>query len=135
MNIEKFPQYQLYLLTLNLLILKGEILPENCDEWCINATIINRAYYSSYLYCLLWLKYIKNFKPNAPWKNKKRIGEHKQVRDALYNFGEKEIKRKLTHLASLRKKADYEPFNEISPKEVNDAIKDMEEIFTNLKFQ
>ena len=43
MNIELYPQYQLYLLTLNLLMLKEQIIPENCDEWCVNATIINRA--------------------------------------------------------------------------------------------
>ena len=35
MNIELYPQYQLYLLTLNLLMLKEQIIPENCDEWCV----------------------------------------------------------------------------------------------------
>ncbi len=138
MNIEKYPQFQLYLLTLNLLILKEQIIPENCDEWCVNATIINRAYYSSYLYCELWLKEIKDFKAKAPWefsKNKKIMGEHKQIRKALYRFGEEEVQEKLSDLALLRKKADYKPFSNISHEELYDAIENMKEIFCQLKFE
>ena len=119
-------------------MLKEDILPENCDEWCINATIINRAYYSSYLYCELWLEYVKNFKAKAPWEfdeSDEIIGEHRQVRDALYHFGEKNIQKELAELANLRKKADYDPFSDISPKELDDAIKHMEEIFGGLRFQ
>ena len=37
------------------------------------------------------------------------MGEHKQVRDALDNFGETTIKNKLAKLAKLRKDADYKP--------------------------
>lgn len=138
MEINKYHQYHLYLLTLNLLSLKEQLIPKNCDEWCVNSTIINRAYYSSYLYCELWLKEVKNFKPKAPWEfgqKEKRIGEHKQVRDALYKFGEKEIKKELKDLATLRKKADYEPFTDISQSELNDAIKHMKRIFGQLEFQ
>ena len=138
MNIEECHQFQLYLLTLNLLMMKEQILPENCDEWCVNATIINRAYYSSYLYCLLWLNEVKKFKPKAPWefkKMEKRIGEHKQVRDALYCFGKEKVKKELNDLASLRKKADYDPSSNLSLKEVNSAIEHMEEIFKQLEFQ
>ena len=138
MNLQNYPQYHLYLLTLNLLNLKEQIIPENCDEWCINATIINRAYYSSYLYCELWLKEIKNFKPKKPWeigKKEKRISEHKQVRKALKKFGEKNIESELKDLVHLRKKADYKPFDDISSQEVNKAINHMDEIFSQLKFQ
>ena len=49
------------------------------------------------------------------------ISEHKQVRNALYNFGEKKVKSDLVKLSALRKKADYEPFKDISPDEVNEA--------------
>ena len=62
MDITKYPQFELQLLTLNLLNLKAKIIPENCDERCVNATIINRAYISSYLFCELWLDYEKQFK-------------------------------------------------------------------------
>ncbi len=138
MNIEKYPQFQLYLLTLNLLMLKNKLIPENCDERCVNATIINRAYYSSYLYCELWLDYVKNFKTISPWDfedGQDAIGEHKQVRDALYNFGEPNMKTELQDLAILRRKADYDPFLDIEPKEVENAIHHMEKIFNHLKFE
>ena len=48
-NIEKSPQYDLYRLTKNLYLNKEKIVPENADMRCVKSTIINRAYYSSYL--------------------------------------------------------------------------------------
>ena len=63
------------------------------------------------------------------------MGEHKQVRKALYRFGEKEPHKELKKLASLRNKADYEPFKNISSQEVDDAIGHMEEIFKHLEFE
>lgn len=138
MNIELYPQWQLYLLTLNLFMMKEEIRPENCDEWCVNATIVNRAYYSSLLYCELWLEDVKDFKPKAPWdfkKDEEGMGEHKQVRKALYRFGQKTAQKELSNLASLRNKADYNPFTNISPEEVDEAIEHMERIFKQLEFQ
>ena len=138
MDITKYPQYELQLLTLNLLNLKSQIVPENCDERCVNSTIINRAYFSSYLFCELWLDYKKQFKTVKSWEfdeDEEIISEHKQVRNALYNHGEKKIKTELSKLALLRRKADYEPFIDITPKEVQDAITHMEKIFNNLTFQ
>ena len=138
MDIEEYPQLQLYFLTLNLLMLKEHIIPENCSEWCVNATIINRAYYSSYLHCLFWLKKFKDFKPKPPWKikeKKRRMGEHKQVRIALYRFGEKKAHKELKKLASLRNEADYNPSRKISPKDVDNAIGHMKKIFNQLEFE
>lgn len=138
MDITKYPQYELQLLTLNLLNLKSQIVPENCDERCVNSTIINRAYFSSYLLCELWLDYEKQFKTVKTWEfdeDEEIISEHKQVRNALYNYGEKKIKTELSKLASLRKKADYDPFRDITPNEVRDAITHMKKIFNNLTFK
>ena len=118
-------------------MLKDQLVHDGCDERCINSTIINRAYFSSFLYCLLWLEEIKHFKP-IPIMNldsEERISEHQQVRNALSNFGEKSIKRELFKLAYLRKKADYDPFNFITTKEVTDAIHHMKKIFNHLKFE
>ena len=138
MDISKYPQFQLYLFTLHLSILKNQLIPENCDERCIDATIVNRAYFSSYLYCLLWLEDVKNFRP-TPIKEfanyEDRISEHLQVRNALYNFGEKRIRVDLGKLASLRKKADYEPYMDLTPDDVSNAINHMERIFNSLKFE
>ena len=63
-----------------------------------------------------------------------RISEHKQVRNALSNFAELRIKSELLKLAALRKKADYDHFNEITPDEVTEAVHHMEKIFSHLKF-
>ncbi|MBQ2831594.1 hypothetical protein [Methanobrevibacter sp.] len=136
MDLTKYPQYQLYLLTLKLMNLKNHLIPENCDERCINSTIINRAYFSSYLLSKLWLEDIKKFKTIPPWNfgDDKPISEHKQIRQALYNFGEKKMKTELSRLSSLRKKADYNPFTEITHEELSAAIFHMENIFNNLKF-
>ena len=119
-------------------MLKNQLIPKNCDDWCVNASIINRAYYSSYLYCTLWLDYVKNFKIKHPWEfddTEERIGEHKQIREALKDFGEKNMKTELNDLFKLRKKADYNPFMDITPEEVTNAIHHMEKIFNHLKFE
>lgn len=136
MDVTKYPQYELYLLTLNLFTLGSHLIPEGCDERCISSTIINRAYFSSYLYCLLWLEDIKHFKP-IPLVNMdvgEKISEHKQVRNALGNFGEKRIKDYLSKLSNLRKKADYNPFVDLTPTDVSNAIHHMKKIFNNLQF-
>ena len=138
MDITKYPQFQLYLLTLRMLMLKNQLIPENCDEWCVNASIINRAYYSAYLYCELWLEDIKNFKIKHPWdfkENEKRIGEHKQIRKALDKYGEEKMKTELHKLFKLRLMADYNPFVDITSGEVTNAIHHMEKIFNHLKFE
>ena len=138
MNITKYPQYQLYLLTLHLLMLKNQLVPENCDDRCVNATLINRAYYSAYLYCALWLEDIKLFKPLSSWQfdeNEKSISKHKQIINALYNFNEPKMGSQLSQLFDLRHKADYESFIDITPDEVKDAIHHMEKIINHLKFK
>ncbi|WP_458453108.1 hypothetical protein [Methanobrevibacter sp.] len=137
MDITKYPQFELYLLTLNLLMLKIHLIPEGCGDRCINSTIINRAYFSSFLFCSLWLEDIKHFKPIPVMEldPEERISEHKQVRNALYNFGEKRMTEELSKLAKLRKKADYDPFLDITSKEVSDAVHHMQKIFNHLKFE
>lgn len=137
MDITKYPQFQLYLLTLHLLSLKNQLIPKNCDEWCVNATIINRTYYSAYLFCELWLDYVKGFKAIPPWEfdeDENRISEHKQIRTALIRlFNQENVGNHLNDLASLRRKADYDPFVDIEPKEVENAIRHMEKIITTLE--
>lgn len=137
MDITKYPQFELYLLTLHLLMLKDQLVPDGCSDRCINSTIINRAYFSSFLYCLLWLEDVKKFKPIPVLKlaPDERISEHTQVRNALYNFGEKRSNVELSKLAELRKKADYDPFIDITHEEVTDAVHHMEKIFNHLKFE
>lgn len=137
MDITKFPQYELYLFTLNLLNLKNQLVPEGCDNRCINSTIINRAYFSSYLYCRLWLDYVKNFQviPIREFgDDEEKVSEHLQVRNALFNFGEKTMEANLSKLSRLRKIADYDPFRDLTPTDVSNAIDYMEKIFNHLEF-
>lgn len=137
MNITSSPQFHLYLLTLHFLRIKNMLLPKKCNERCVDATIINRAYYSSYLYCQLWLEKVHGFKVKHPWEFKngeKRIGEHKQVKKALHDFGEEEIETSLRKLAKLRNKANYHPNRKLTSKNLNQAINHMEKIFNKLKF-
>lgn len=135
MNITESPQCQLYLLTLHLLDIKELLVPPNCDDRCVNATIINRTYFSAYLYCELWLWIVHNFKIKHPWnfeKGQKRDGEHKQVRTALYDFGEEIMQTELEKLSKLRNKADYHPNKKITQTDVINAIDCMKTIFNNL---
>ena len=84
------------------------------------------------------LKKTHGFKVKHPWefkKGEKRIGEHKQVRNALDKYGEKDIENQLKKLAKLRKKADYYPYRKITPKDVNNAIRHMKKIFSHLKIK
>ena len=114
------------------------MIPSNCDERCINSTIINRAYYSAYSLCALWLEDVKKFRITRLVdfsENEKTISEHKQVRNALFNFGEKIVELELYNLAKLRNKADYDLFTDLTSKDVSDAIHHMENIFNHLKFE
>ena len=114
----------------------GLLLPENCNDRCVSATIINRAYYSAYSYCKLWLFLKQGFTIKHPWefkKSEKRKGEHKQIRDALYDFGEETMGSELRNLAILRNKADYNIYSEITDDDLCNAINHMKCIFNHLK--
>ena len=81
---------------------------------------------------------MKGFQVKAPWDfedDEEQIGEHKQVREALKDFGEKNMKTELEKLFYMRQKADYDPFIDIEPKEVTDAIHHMEKIFNHLEIK
>lgn len=136
MNIEKYPQYELYKFTKKLYEIKDKLVPPNCDIRCVLSTIINRCYYSSYLYSSEWLYEKYEFKPSNKENqvDKTFITEHTQVRRKLKDVGKVTVSNNLFKLATLRKKADYEPFQEISKDELEDAVYLMNSIFQNLTF-
>lgn len=79
-----------------------------------------------------------NFRPipiNEFKSKEERISEHVQVRNALKDFGKNIIGYKLSKLSESRKKADYEPYTDLTPTDVSDAINHMEQIFNRLKFE
>ena len=137
MNIKKSPQYELYTFTKFIHHNKGKLVPSSCESRCLYSTIINRCYYSSYLYALFWLEDQYKFKLKEPYEfddDEEYITEHKQVRLALKEKGLETISSELFDLFNLRKKADYDPLSDISPEELSNAMGSMELIFRNLTF-
>ncbi len=134
-NVEKYPQYQLYKFTRKLYVNKESLVPENCDNRCVYSTIINRCYYSSYLYLSEWLLN-KGFKvkskDDCEIDGEIFVSEHKQIRDALKNEGESKISNRLYKLSELRSIADYEPFSDLTDDDLNRAINLMEYIFKEI---
>ena len=135
-NIKKSPQYDLYRLTKKLFLNKDKLVPKNADNRCIDSTIINRAYYSSYLLAEEWLRDKFNFKVKHPLdfdNGEKVISEHEQIKFELirhcYKAGDY-----LYKLGKLRIKADYNPFMDLTDQEVSISIKLLDSIFDNLKF-
>lgn len=131
-----YPQYQLYLFTEKLNSKKKNLIPKNCDSRCVDSTIINRAYYSSYLYALEWLEDQHDFKLKKSFEfidNEQVISEHKQVINELKKYDLK-CGNRLSEIKKLRNISDYKPYVDISPMEVEVSIGYMEYIFNNLQF-
>ena len=112
------------------------MVPKNCDNRCVYSTIINRCYYSSYLYALEWLFEKHGFKPlsRSEWGDDDFVTEHSQVRLMFRELEQRNVGISLFDLFYLRKKADYEPFSNISDDELNEAMEIMESIFKDLDF-
>lgn len=137
MDITKYPQYELYAFTELLFSKKDELIPESCNHRCVYSTIINRCYYSSYLYSLEWLFEKFKFKPRPLEdfdEDEKFVTEHKQVREVLKEKNFSAVSSELAELSMLRKKADYDPFSDISDHELDDAMDSMRIIFEKLSF-
>ena len=109
MNIEKYPQYQLYKFTLLLEENKAMYVKPDIESRAVDGTIINRAYYSAYSYALLWLEEISGFKLKQKWEyeaeGKKYVSEHRQVRDCLIKYEKMKASKNLYELHRLRKKS------------------------------
>ena len=104
---------------------------------CVDSTIINRAYYSSYLFCQRWLLEVHGHELKSKKefsKGDKFITEHSQVRRALKKYGQKSLSTILFKLAQLRNKADYYPYAGLTNDDLHDAIGYMESIFQGLNF-
>ena len=106
-NIEKYPQFELYKFTKKLNLNKERMVPKNCDNRRVYSTIINRCYYSSYLYALEWLFEKHGFKPvlKNEWEDGKFVTEHRQVRLMFKELEERDVAFSLFKLLNLRKKS------------------------------
>ena len=138
MKINEYPQYMLFKFTKLLNFNREKFQKQYTGKRAVNSTLINRAYYSSYSYALLWLEEIKNFKLKQKWEyaadGEEYVSEHQQVRNALRDFNKMKSSRKLKNLHDLRKKADYNLFNPLTKKDLDKSIEYMNDIFKELKF-
>lgn len=135
-NIEKYPQYELYQ-TILVLYDNIEKLNNFCSKWSIYNILITKAYYSSYHLSILWLEDNPNvnfvIKKREDFKVNERFRtEHQQVQDALIDCGQFKISNDLRSLHKLRKNADYSIYNEITDNDLESAIKYMDYIFSIL---
>lgn len=102
------------------------------------STIINRCYYSSYLYLSEWLLDKFGFKVKSKYDyeidGEIFVSEHKQIRDALKDYGESVVSNRLYKLSELRGTADYKPLIDLTDDDLNQAIKLMDYIFNRVSF-
>lgn len=138
MKIKEYPQYKLYKFTKLLNHNKEKFQKPYTGKRAVNGTIINRAYYCSYSYALLWLEEHR-FKPKKKWEYEMEgedfKTEHRQVRDLLKMFNKENASDDLFELHKLRKKADYKLYNPLTEEDTKNAMKHMENIFDELKFK
>ena len=138
MKIEEYPQYRLYKFTKLLNINKEKFQKPYTGKRAVNGTIVNRAYYSSYSYALLWLE-DHDFKPKQKWEyemeGKEYVSEHRQVRECLKNKEKYNVSQDLFDLHRLRKKADYKLMKPLTEEDAKKAMEYMENIFSELKFK
>lgn len=135
MNYKK--ELDLYKHTILLNEKDNELIPKNCGHRCVRSTIINREYYSTFLFVRKYLtkngfqlRNIVEYKKN----NEPILTEHQQIINKLSekNNG---LSKKLKQLKRLRKKADYYPEQKLSLKEINRSIEIMNLIIKSLKLE
>ena len=130
LDIRGLIEYHLYLFTIYLYVNKSRLYLTS--EEAFNRTMMNRAYFSSYLLSKFYvevvqLKKIRN--PNEFNYSEKIITEHTQVIKFLNNKETRSVSNKLSELKELRKNADYDMITFISDSDCNQAVTLMKDIF------
>lgn len=82
---------------------------------------------------------IPEFKIKQKWEydenGEEYVSEHKQVRDWLNAYKKNKASNELYELHNLSKKADYKIYNPLTQEDMKNAIKYMNNLFDELKFQ
>lgn len=134
-DLSTLKEYHIYLLVKKLLETDFEFTDSDSEE-VYYRTIINRAYYASFLLSKYYLEIIKREiikDPDEFASDEKFIPEHTQVIKLLNNRGTRSLSSKLSELKSLRKDADYEFIITISQEQCSHAIELMEDIVSKLE--
>ena len=137
MNNKYKAEQDLYKHTLLLNEKQDKLIHPYCSARCVRSTILNRTYYSAYLYVKKYLiskdyeiKDINYYKR----QKKKFKTEHQQVIDYLTEENE-ELSSKLKILKNLRNKADYHPKRKITIKDITTSVNYMKDIFKELQIE
>ena len=98
-----------------------EYSAEHYDLQCIDRTIVNRAYLSTYLHVQEW---ILNNGPYTDVKDysKHDVGYHAAICIALIELNKKAMSKKYAEFIELRVDADYNIVTIITPKDAQKAL-------------
>ena len=120
-----------HLLTLVDYLYCCEFSDEKFDLQCIYRTIINRAYYATYLYAREWILDNGEYK-SLDYYIDGGTGTHRAVYLALRNMGQKSVSNDLRCFKRLRNDADYDIVKIITKNDALKAIKLARRIITAL---
>ena len=120
-----------HLLTLADYLYFCEFSDEKFDLQCIYRTIINRAYYATYLHAREWI--LDNGEYNSlDYYIDDGTGTHRAVYLALRNMGQKSVSNDLRCFKRLRNDADYDIVKIITKNDALKAIKLARQIMSAL---
>ena len=120
-----------HLLTLADYLYFCEFSDEKFDLQCVYRTIINRAYYATYLFAREWI--IDNGKNKLlDYYIGKGVGTHRAVYLTLRNMGLKSLSNDLYCFKLLRNDADYDIVKIITKNDALKAIKLARQIISAL---
>ena len=121
-----------HLLDLARYLHEKEFSNENFDLQCVYRTVVNRAYYATYLHAREWIL------NNGPYNSLEsysdgKSGYHKAVILALNSLKQYKAGSKLGDFKDLREKSDYKLVEIVSKDDARHALNLARDIFNLLK--
>ena len=104
---------------------------DNFDLQCVYRTIVNRAYYATYLYAREWI-FDNGDSNNLESYSDGKSGYHKVIILALNQLKQYSASSKFSDFKGLREKADYNIIDIISVNEAKRALDLAKDIFNLL---
>lgn len=123
------PEHLLYLAKY---LYSKEFSKENFDLQCIYRTVVNRAYYATYLHAREWI-FDNGSYNNLDSYSDGKSGYHKAIFLALNQLKQYKAGSKFNEFKLLREKADYKLVDIVSIDDAELALKLANDIFNLLK--
>lgn len=121
-----------HLLDLARYLHKKEFSNEDFDLQCVYRTVVNRAYYATYLYAREWI-FDNGSYNNLESYSDGKSGYHKAVILALNSLNQYKAGSKFADFKDLREKADYKLVEIVSENDASHALNLARDIFNLLK--